>query len=487
MTELNILLEDVKVLQAAGDLDISVSSVCFDSRKAGRGCLFVAVRGTQSDGHQFIADVIEKGARVIVCEELPQHLLEDVTYIKVGDSSEALAFIASAYHGHPSRELELVAVTGTNGKTSVSTLLYKLFREFGHNAGLLSTVNNIINDDVIPSTHTTPDALSLNELLARMVDAGCTHCFMEASSHAIHQNRIKGLDFAGLVFTNLTHDHLDYHKTFAEYLKAKKKLFDEAKDGAFALTNKDDRNGLVMLQNTRATRYSYSLQSMSDFKGKIIESDFSGMLLEVDGEQVWFKLVGRFNAYNLLAVYGAAFLLGKDKHDILRLLSKLSSAKGRFDTIYSEERITGIIDYAHTPDALKNVLETIKEVRTGNEQLITIVGCGGNRDAAKRPIMAEIASMMSDKVILTSDNPRFENPEAILDEMQKGVAPENYRKMLRISDRREAIRTAVNLARKGDIILVAGKGHETYQEIQGVKHPFDDRQVLQETFQQLNK
>ena len=395
--------------------------------------------------------------------------------------------MASKFYGEPSKELELVAVTGTNGKTSVATLLYKLFREFGHNVGLLSTVNNVINDEIIPSTHTTPDALAINELLAKMVDAGCSQCFMEASSHAIHQNRIKGLEFAGVVFTNLTHDHLDYHKTFDNYLKAKKQLFDEINDTAFALTNKDDKNGAVMLQNTSATRYSYSLQSMSDFKGKILEADFSGMLLDIDGEQAWFKVVGNFNAYNLLAVYGAAFLLGKDKHEIITHLSKLTSAKGRFDTVYSGNRITGIVDYAHTPDALKNVLETIKEIRTGNEQVITIVGCGGNRDAAKRPIMAEIACELSDKIILTSDNPRYENPEAILDEMQKGIPPVHFKKVLRISDRKEAIKTAVSLSSKGDIILVAGKGHETYQEIQGVKHPFDDKEILQQTFQLFNK
>ncbi len=487
MLDLKTLLKNVEVLQVAGELDIDVQSICFDSRKAAPYALFIAVRGTQADGHQFIGDVIEKGVCAIVCEELPQALVEDITYVKVKDTSAALALMASKFYGEPSKELELVAVTGTNGKTSVATLLYKLFRELGHNVGLLSTVNNVINDEIIPSTHTTPDALAINELLAKMVDAGCSYCFMEASSHAIHQNRIKGLEFAGVVFTNLTHDHLDYHKTFDNYLKAKKQLFDEVNDTAFALTNKDDKNGAVMLQNTSATRYSYSLQSMSDFKGKILEADFSGMLLDIDGEQAWFKVVGNFNAYNLLAVYGAAFLLGKDKHEIITHLSKLTSAKGRFDTVYSENRITGIVDYAHTPDALKNVLETIKEIRTGNEQVITVVGCGGNRDAAKRPVMAEIACELSDKIILTSDNPRYENPEAILDEMQKGISPVHFKKVLRISDRKEAIKTAVSLSSKGDIILVAGKGHETYQEIQGVKHPFDDKEILQQTFQLFNK
>ena len=480
MIELNTLLRPLEIMQIAGDRDVSVSAICFDSRKAAPQSLFVAVRGTQADGHQFIAEVIEKGCSVIVCEELPHHLVDEVTYVKVKDASQSLALMASVYYGEPSKELELVAVTGTNGKTSVATLLYKLFREFGHHAGLLSTVNNIINDEVIPSTHTTPDALAINELLAKMVDAGCTYCFMEASSHAIHQNRITGLEFAGVIFTNITHDHLDYHKTFEHYLKAKKKLFDDVNETAFALTNKDDKNGLVVLQNTKGTRYTYGLQSMADFKGKIMESDFSGMLLEVDGEQVWFKLVGKFNAYNLLAVYGAAFLLGKEKNDILRLLSKLSSAKGRFDTVYSSDKITGIIDYAHTPDALKNVLQTIADIRTGNEQVITVVGCGGNRDAAKRPLMAEIACEWSDKIIFTSDNPRFENPETILDEMQQGVPAQHYRKTLRISDRKEAVKAAVSMAERGDIILVAGKGHETYQDIQGVKHPFDDRIVLEE-------
>jgi UDP-N-acetylmuramoyl-L-alanyl-D-glutamate--2,6-diaminopimelate ligase len=487
MIGLNSLLRPLDILQVAGDRDVSVSTICFDSRKATSQSLFVAARGTQVDGHQFIAEVIEKGCTVIVCEELPHHLLDEVTYVKVKNASQALALMASVYYGEPSKELELVAVTGTNGKTSVATLLYKLFREFGHHVGLLSTVNNIINDEIIPSTHTTPDALAINELLAKMVDAGCTYCFMEASSHAIHQNRVAGLEFAGVVFTNITHDHLDYHKTFEHYLKAKKKLFDDVNETAFALTNKDDKNGLVMLQNTKGTRYSYGLQSMADFKGKIMESDFSGMLLEVDGEQVWFKLVGRFNAYNLLAAYGTAFLLGKDKADILRFLSKLSSAKGRFDTVYSSDKITGIIDYAHTPDALQNVLQTVADLRTGNEQVITIVGCGGNRDATKRPLMAKIACEWSDKVIFTSDNPRFENPETILDEMQQGVPAEHFKKTLRIGDRREALKAAVGMAQKGDIILVAGKGHETYQDIQGVKYPFDDRIVLEEMFQLLKK
>lgn len=486
MLDIRILIKDLNILHVAGDTDTEIHSVCFDSRKAVSHAMFVAVKGTQTDGHQFIGDVIEKGVVAVVCEELPQALAEHVTYIQVKDTSEALAHIASRFYGNPSAELELVAVTGTNGKTSVATMLYKLFREFGHNVGLLSTVNNVINDEIIPSTHTTPDALAIQQLLAQMVDAGCTYCFMEASSHAIHQNRIKGLEFAGVIFTNLTHDHLDYHQTFDNYLKAKKKLFDEVNDTAFALTNKDDKNGSVMLQNTSATRYSYSLKSVSDFKGKILEADFSGMLLEIDGEQAWFKLVGNFNAYNLLAVYGAAFLLGKEKHDIVRHLSKITSAKGRFDTVYSPSGITGIIDYAHTPDALQNVLDTIKEIRTGNEQVITVVGCGGNRDAAKRPLMAAIACECSDRVILTSDNPRFENPETILDEMQQGVPALHFKKVLRISDRKEAIKAAVSMAGKGDIILVAGKGHETYQEIQGVKHPFDDKQILQDAFQLFN-
>jgi UDP-N-acetylmuramoyl-L-alanyl-D-glutamate--2,6-diaminopimelate ligase len=378
--------------------------------------------------------------------------------------------------------MKLTAVTGTNGKTTVATLLHNLFRSFGHNVGLLSTVQNQINETVIPSTHTTPDSIKINELLSEMLEQGCEYCFMEASSHAIDQNRIKGLHFAGIIFTNITHDHLDYHLTFDNYIKAKKKLFDEVNEEAFALTNKDDKNGMVMMQNTKASRYTYSLKSMADFKAKIVESDFNGMLLNINEQEAWFRLVGNFNAYNLAAVYGAAFLLGKERDEIITHLSNISAVKGRFEYYRSNNGVIGIVDYAHTPDALKNVLSTINELRTRNEELITVVGCGGNRDAAKRPVMADVACELSTKVVFTSDNPRNEEPEAILDDMQKGVKPLHFKKTLRISDRKEAIKTAVSIAKKGDIILIAGKGHENYQEVKGVKHHFDDKEVLLEMF-----
>jgi UDP-N-acetylmuramoyl-L-alanyl-D-glutamate--2,6-diaminopimelate ligase len=452
----------------------------------GEGSLFFAVKGTQVDGHTFIQSVIEKGAAAIVCETLPATLDETVTYIQVNNTSEAMANIAAEFYNHSSRKLKLTAVTGTNGKTTVATLLFKLFRSFGYNVGLLSTVQNQINEEIIPSTHTTPDSIRINELLEMMVDNGCEYCFMEASSHAIDQNRIEGLHFAGTIFNNITHDHLDYHLTFDNYIKAKKKLFDTVNEDAFALTNKDDKNGMVMLQNTKATKYTFSLNSMADFKAKIIESDFNGMLLNIDGDEAWFRLVGNFNAYNLLAVYGAAFLLGKEKREIITHLSSIESVKGRFEYVRSENGVIAVVDYAHTPDALENVLSTINQLRTKNEQLITIVGCGGNRDAAKRPVMADVATELSTKVIFTSDNPRNENPETILDDMQKGVKPLHYKKTLRIADRKEAIKTAISMAAKGDIILVAGKGHENYQEIKGVKHHFDDKETVLELFKLMN-
>lgn len=466
-----------------GNAKVTVLHLTYDSRQVGEGSMFFAIKGTQADGHQYIDQVIEKGAAAIVCEQLPAHLNETVTYILVKDSSEAMGLIAAEFYDHPSKKLKLTAVTGTNGKTTVATLLFRLFRSFGHNVGLLSTVQNQINETVIPSTHTTPDSIRINELLEHMVEQGCEYAFMEASSHAIHQNRIKGLYFSGTVFTNITHDHLDYHETFANYIAAKKKLFDEVNEDAFALTNKDDKNGLVMLQNTKATRYTYSLKSMADFKAKILESDFTGMLLNIDEQEAWFRLVGNFNAYNLLAVYGTAFLLGKDKLDIIKHLSNIEAVKGRFEYVRSDKGVIAIIDYAHTPDALKNILDTINEIRTQNEQLITVVGCGGNRDAAKRPVMADIATEHSTKVIFTSDNPRNENPETIIDEMQKGVKPLHFKKTLRITDRREAIKAAVAQAEKGDIILIAGKGHENYQEINGVKHHFDDKETVLELFE----
>jgi len=477
------LIQSVQTISIHGNMENEISLLTYDSRNVTADALFFAIKGTQVDGHNYINNVIEKGCKAIVCEVLPVELNSEITFIQVSNTSEAMALMAAEFYNHPSKKLILVAVTGTNGKTTVASLLFSLFRKFGHHVGLLSTVQNQINETVIPSTHTTPDVIRINELLQQMLEAGCEYCFMEASSHAIDQNRIKGLHFAGVLFTNITHDHLDYHVTFDNYIKAKKKLFDDVNEDAFALTNKDDKNGMVMLQNTKATRYTYSLKSMADFKVKIIEADFDGMLLNMNGDEAWFRLVGEFNAYNLLAVYGAAFLLGKEKHEIITLLSSLSSVNGRFDLIKSANGIVAIVDYAHTPDALKNVLATINVVRTNNEQLITVVGCGGNRDAAKRPVMADVATKLSNKVIFTSDNPRNEDPEIILDEMQKGVDPVHYKKTLRITNRKEAIKAAVGMANKGDIILVAGKGHETYQEIKGIKHHFDDKEILKEMFE----
>lgn len=483
MKTIQQLTQAIPDAQVIGNANTTVLHLTYDSRMVGEGSLFFAVKGTQVDGHKYIADVIEKGAAAIVCEVLPEELNNTVTYIKVNNTSEAMGLMAAEFFDHPSKKLKLTAITGTNGKTTVATLLFRLFRSFGHNVGLLSTVQNQINETVIPSTHTTPDSIRINELLEHMVEEGCEYAFMEASSHAIHQNRIKGLHFAGTVFSNITHDHLDYHGTFSNYINAKKKLFDDVNEDAFALTNKDDKNGLVMLQNTKATRYSYSLKAMADFKAKILESDFSGMLLNINEQEAWFRLVGNFNAYNILAVYGTAFLLGKDKTEIIKYLSNIEAVKGRFEYVRSKDGVIAIIDYAHTPDALKNILDTINEIRTQNEQLITVVGCGGNRDAAKRPVMADIATEYSNKVIFTSDNPRDENPESILDEMQKGVKPLHFKKTLRITDRKEAIKAAIANANKGDIILVAGKGHENYQEIKGVKHHFDDKETVLELFE----
>lgn len=483
MNTIKDLIQFVPNAQVIGNNLTTVLHLTYNSREVGEGSMFFAIKGTQVDGHNYINEVIEKGVAAVVCEELPKEINSTVTYIKVNNTSEAMGKIAAAFYDNPSKKLKLIAITGTNGKTTVATLLFRLFRSFGHHVGLLSTVQNQIDETVIPATHTTPDSIKINELLEHMVDNGCEYAFIEASSHAIHQNRISGLHIAGAVFTNITHDHLDYHHTFSNYINAKKKLFDDISDEAFALTNKDDKNGMVMLQNTKATRYTYSLKSIADFKAKIIESDFSGMLLNIDEQEAWFRLVGNFNAYNLLAAYGTAFLLGKEKLEIIQHLSNIEAVKGRFEYVRSENGVIAIIDYAHTPDALKNILETINELRNKNEQLITIVGCGGNRDAAKRPIMADIASQHSTKVIFTSDNPRDENPDAILDEMQQGVKPLHYKKTLRISERKEAIKAAIASAKKGDIILVAGKGHENYQEIKGVKHHFDDRETVLELFE----
>jgi UDP-N-acetylmuramoyl-L-alanyl-D-glutamate--2,6-diaminopimelate ligase len=480
MKLLSDILYKTRLDEIVGSTNVAISSVTFDSRQVKKDSLFIATRGTAVDGHNFIDKAIESGAAAIVCEELPADQKENITYVKVLNSSEALGYIACNYYDNPSEKLKLVGITGTNGKTTTVTLLFNLFRGLGYNVGLLSTVENKINNTVIPSTHTTPDALKLNELLAMMVEQGCQYAFMEVSSHAIVQHRITGIHFAGAAFSNITHDHLDYHKTFEEYIRAKKMFFDNLQDDAFALTNKDDRNGMVMLQNTKAKKYTYGLKSIADFKCRVIENHLNGLLLSIDNQEVWVKLIGSFNAYNVLVVYAISQLLKQDKTNVLTTLSNLNSVEGRFQYIKSKTGIVAIVDYAHTPDALKNVLETIKDIRTGNEQVITLAGCGGDRDAAKRPVMAQIACEYSDKVILTSDNPRSENPEEILNQMQAGINPVDAKKTLRISDRKEAIRTAVAFAKDGDIILIAGKGHEKYQEINGVKHPFDDFEIVKE-------
>jgi len=463
-------------------MSVDVKGICFDSRKVRPGFLFIAIKGTQSDGHEYIAKAIELGAIAVVCEKLPDTVTDKITIVSVKNSGQALGIIASNFFGNPSEKMKLTGVTGTNGKTTVATLLYKLFAVLGYRSGLISTVENRIVDQVIPSTHTTPDPIQLNELLTRMVEEKCTHVFMEVSSHAIDQERIAGLKFVGALFTNITHDHLDYHLTFENYIKAKKKYFDELGSDAFALVNADDKRGMVMMQNTKATKYSFGLKKMVDFKAKIITNSIEGLELELAGKTVWFKLIGDFNAYNLLAVYGAAVLLGEDSDEVLVKLSSLSGAVGRFELVLPGSKKIAIVDYAHTPDALKNVLETIAQFRSGNEQVITVVGCGGNRDRTKRPMMASIACRLSDKVVLTSDNPRDEDPIEIIKEMQTGVMPTEARKTLVIADREEAIKTACMMAKEKDIILVAGKGHETYQEIKGVKYPFDDKQVLEESF-----
>ncbi len=487
MSQLKDILYGVSLLEVAGRTDVEVNKLIFDSRKVKEGDLFVAVRGTQVDGHQYIAQVIEMGATIIICEELPQDKPEHVTAVKVENSAKALGIIASNFYGVPSKKLSLVGVTGTNGKTTTVTMLYKLFRAMGYNAGVLSTVENIINDVVIPSTHTTPDPIALNELLAKMVKEGCTHCFMEVSSHAVVQERIAGLHFKGAVFTNISHDHLDYHKTFDEYIKAKKAFFDQLPKGSFALVNGDDRRGSVMMQNTKASKNYFALKTPAEFKGKIISNTLQGLELEIDNKAVWFRLIGKFNAYNLLAVYGVAVLMGEDADEVLTDLSILDTARGRFERVISPTGVIGIVDYAHTPDALENVLTTIDELKEGNSKVITVVGCGGDRDRTKRPMMAEIACRYSDKVILTSDNPRTENPDDILKEMQAGVGPTMKKKVITVADRAEAISFGCHLAESNDIILVAGKGHENYQEINGVKHHFNDREELIQKFKQLEK
>ena len=480
--QLQELLYGVKILQLVGNTDVVVNAINFDSRAVNANDVFVAIKGTQSDGHDFIARVLEKGATVIVCEDLPE-AKTNITYIKVEDASFALAIIAANFYKNPSSNLKLIGITGTNGKTTIATLLYKLFKDLGFKTGLISTVENFVHTTKVAATHTTPNPLALNALLSDMVDTGCEFCFMEVSSHAIVQNRTAGLNFSGGVFSNISHDHLDFHKTFAEYIKAKKAFFDNLPRNAFALTNLDDKNGMVMLQNTKAHKKTYALKQLADFKAKIIENQFSGLYLDIDSEEVFFKLVGTFNAYNILAVYGTAMLLDQDRLRVLTLLSLLTGAEGRFDYFTSADKIVAIVDYAHTPDALQNVLSTVQNIRKGTEKIITVVGCGGDRDKTKRPIMAQVACDWSDKVILTSDNPRGENPQTILEEMQVGVSPTNQRKTISVLDRKEAIKTACMLADSGDIILVAGKGHEKYQEIKGVKNHFDDKEILVE---QLN-
>ncbi|GAB3645561.1 UDP-N-acetylmuramoyl-L-alanyl-D-glutamate--2,6-diaminopimelate ligase [Echinicola sediminis] len=485
MKTLKDILYKVSLTSSTGNMDVEVKDIVFDSRKVVAGASFVAVAGTQVDGHGFIAKAIEAGATSVVCEKLPEQLDKGITYVQVVNSTKALGEMASNFYGKPSSKMKIVAVTGTNGKTTCVTLLHRLFMELGYVTGMLSTVENKINEKVIPATHTTPDSVAINKLMAEMVKAGCTHCFMEASSHAIVQERMAGLQLEGAVFTNISHDHLDYHGTFDEYIKAKKKLFDELPKAAFALVNADDKRGMVMLQNTKARKQTFGLKYPTDFKAKVLSNTLQGLELDINGKQAWFRLIGEFNAYNISGVLGTAVLLGEEEEEVLMQLSKIKGAQGRFDQL-EVGGITAIVDYAHTPDALENVLKTIQGVRTGGEKVITVVGCGGNRDKAKRPIMAKIATEMSDKVVLTSDNPRDEEPMDILRDMEAGVNPVSLKKTLVIADRREAIKTACVMAERGDIILVAGKGHETYQEIKGVKHPFDDFKTVKELIQLIH-
>jgi len=483
MKKLRDILEKAGVKEVSGSVDVEIHSLKFDSRMVERDCLYFAVKGTASDGHQYIPDAVKSGAIAVVCEKIPENPEGNVSYILVNDSSYAKAVIASNFYGNPSSLLNLVGVTGTNGKTTTVTLLHQLFQKLGYKAGLISTIQNTIQDRNLATTHTTPDPVRLNELLAQMVEEGCTHCFMEVSSHAVVQHRVTYLTFRGGIFTNLTHDHLDYHKTFDAYLKAKKTFFDNLSGNAFALINKDDRNGKKMVQNTKAPISTYSMQSMADFRCRVLENQFLGLHLSMDGTDCWFRLIGSFNAYNLLAVYATAVLLGEERQKVLTLLSLCEPVDGRFNYIRTSNAITAIVDYAHTPDALQNVLGTIQSIRNHKEKIITVVGAGGNRDAAKRPVMAKIACNLSDRVILTSDNPRFEEPEAILDDMKKGIEPQFTNKVLVIVNRKDAIKTACALAQPGDIILVAGKGHETYQEIKGVRYPFDDKMILKEVLE----
>ncbi len=486
MRNLNDILNNVTVIQVLGNSSIGISELIFDSRKVSANSCFFTQKGTKVDAHEFIPQVIEAGAKAIVCEVLPSVLNDSICYVLVDDSSEAMGVMASNYYQNPSSKLKLIGVTGTNGKTTTVTLLHQLYTKLGFKAGLISTVVNKIGEEEIKSTHTTPDSISINSLIAKMVDAGCSHCYMEVSSHAVVQHRVTGLDFLGGVFTNITHEHLDYHKTFSEYIKAKRGFFNLLGSDSFALSNRDDKNGEVMLQETSAKKHFYALKIDADFKTKIIESNFAGLSLKLDNQEFWSPLIGHFNAYNLTAVYAVGVLLGDDKLELLTALSTLKTVAGRFQYINLFE-VSGIVDYAHSPDALENVLKTIKDIRTGNEQVITVVGCGGDRDCTKRPMMAAIACKFSDRVILTSDNPRTEDPAAIIEEMKTGVDATSKRKVLAITDRREAIRTAASFAQRNDILLVAGKGHETYQEINGVRNHFDDVEVLTESITEINK
>lgn len=487
MINLKDILWKVAIEAVNGTTDVAIEKMEFDSRKINENDVFIAIRGTISDGHDFIETAINKGAIAIICDTFPNNIVTGITYIKVNDTNKAMAFMAANYFDNPSQKLKLVGITGTNGKTTIASLLFQLFQKAGYKTGLLSTVKIVVDNNEYKATHTTPDSISINYYLNEMVNAGVQYCFMEVSSHGIHQKRTEGLHFTGGVFTNLSHDHLDYHPTFSDYRDVKKSFFDYLPKTAFALSNIDDKNGTVMLQNTVAKKITYALKTYADYKAQILENQLSGLLLKINDNEVWVRLIGTFNAYNLLAIYGTAVELGIESLEVLRLLSELESVSGRFQYVISNTKITAIIDYAHTPDALENVLKTINDIRTKNEQLITVVGCGGDRDKSKRPIMAGIASDLSDKVIITSDNPRTENPETIIEEMEQGVAPQNFKKTVSIIDRKQAIKTACQLAQANDILLIAGKGHETYQEINGIRHDFDDMKIVKEMLDQLGK
>lgn len=487
MISLKDILYKVTLDAVVGSTNTLVRNIHFNSRKVAINDVFVAIKGSVTDGHQYIENAVKQGAIAVVCEQLPKKTKSGITYIQVDDSSRALAIMAANYYGNPSENLKLVGVTGTNGKTTIASLLYQLFKKAGYKVGLLSTVKIMVDNTAYPATHTTPDSLTINAYLRKMNDQGVEFCFMEVSSHGIHQNRTLGLKFEGGIFTNLSHDHLDYHDTFAQYRDVKKRFFDELPNTAFALTNGDDKNGSVMLQNTQAKQYTYALKSFADYKAQILENQFNGLLLKLNDNEVWVRLIGTFNAYNILAIFATAELLGLEKEETLRLISELESVSGRFQFLISDQKITAIVDYAHTPDALQNVLETINDIRTKNEEVITVVGCGGDRDKTKRPKMGHTASALSTKVIFTSDNPRSEVPETIIEEIEKGVEPQNFKKTMSIVDRKQAIKTACQLANPNDIILIAGKGHETYQEVNGMRHDFDDFKIVKEFLKQLQK